>query len=160
MHDKALVLAGQANVTTAQCFDARLAPGIEAWVWASDTLPSLEGIHRGTEIMSLIITPLADFSSGGTSLISWKLISTATTDVGAELFAGTYHTHWASGQLSPASYLTGRTVYVIPMTPRQEYSQYITLVGLFTDDGLDVGRIDARFSRAETMRQFPPANAI
>lgn len=160
MHDKALVLANTSNVDTSVCVDARLAPTIAAWVWASDTLPLLEGVGKGTEDISLIISPAFDFTTSGTCFVSWKLISTATADVAGSLLTGAYITHWASGQILPSTYKAGRAIHIVPLSPRQDFFQYITLVGLFTDDGLDGGRVTAMLSRPETMCINPPANAI
>lgn len=160
MHDKALVIASAADVTTSGTTDATLAPTIAAWVFISDTIQTQVLTTNGPESMTCIITPTTSFATGGTSLVSWKIISTATSDIATELLALSYNTHWQSGLALPSSYIAGQTAFVVPFTPQREYLQYITLIGLFTTDGLSAGAVNARYSRAETMAQFPPANAI
>lgn len=160
MHDKLLLLATNAGVDTGSCTDATGVPGIAAFVWASNTISTLEAVSVGVESMSVTINPTVTFTSSGACLVKWKIISTSTTDITSAYVSGTYNTHWESGLLDFSSYVEGRVPYIVPLTPAREILQYITVIGLFSSDGLDTGRVNVRISRAETMTQFPPANAI
>lgn len=159
MQDKLLTLATARSVTTSDTTNAIGYPGIDAYVFASDTLPisAIEGLDPS---MSLIITPTTSFATSGTCLVRWQLISTFSSNILTEVVAYQYLIHWDSGPQAASAFVAGRRMYTIPLSPQREHRPYLTVLGLFTTDGLSAGAVNLRIERPETMAKFPPANAI
>ena len=160
MQDKLLLMANSASVDTGSCVDGRLAPPVAAWVYASDTIPTSNVTGDMVETMALCLTCYGSFTSNGTCVVSWRLISTATTDITTSLLTGDYVSHWDSGDTLPVSYVEGKRIFTIPLPPQRQYLAYLTVIGFFTEDGLGEGRVTIKINKAETRAQFPPANAI
>jgi hypothetical protein len=155
MHDSLLQMASNASVVKASLNDFTFVPTIAAYLYISDGIPiaDLGGVAVGHEGVTLHITCTEDFAEAvGAVEVEWRLVSVASSDpavLSLEIAGLTYNIHWSSGITAAATYVRGRRIATVPLSPTRSYKPFLYLLGYFKDagspmDGLTAGKISAR----------------
>ena len=146
MHDALLEMARNASVEKSQTIDLI---ALRLYVSNGIYVADLGGVAVGHEGITLQLDCTTSFiPNGGDVTVEWLLISCASeASVLTEVATSTYNAHWRSGPTAGASYVTGKRMFTVPLSPSRSFKPYLVMIGTFVDagtplDGLGEGNVN------------------